>query len=309
METPQLRMEGERLQNEFALDTKQRDNPLEIEKSPISAETTTGLTLTSASSTRNLDVQFTQDFQSNTLEEEDFGIDRDVVCVSLGPRNCWYVRWSDGASAWENIPAMLHKKLMGRNKSLPTVVSLSISPENYWVIVFKDGSFATSGFQMSPNMLDAFLDDVEPVQFAFAPAGGWILIRRDGSMAWERLPSTLEKLLFERKSDAHKVTQVTISTFGGWFVQFEDGECEWEAIPQALQSILVNNLSKSTSNLVVALSPSDALSYFICIGDVAEWTYPNCHLREALDYGQTESGTLPESVTWEIPLSAPSSVE
>jgi hypothetical protein len=159
-------------------------------------------------------------------EEEDVDgdyIDRDVSYVSFGTKGSWYVRWTDGTSAWESLPPGLQSKLSSRNKSLPPVSSLAISGENQWVVIFSDGSFATSGFAMSGKFNEAFFDDIEPKLFIFAPAGGWLLVRQDGSMAWERLPSTLDLLLQRRTVHDPPIQQIAISGFGGWFVRFLDG--------------------------------------------------------------------------------------
>ena len=164
--------------------------------------------------------------QSNSASDAMDGPDRDVVYVAFGPRGGWYVRWSDGSSAWEQIPPSLHTKLYGRMRNLPHAECISISEMSQWVTVFGDGSFATSGFPVYGKLKEALHDppqDAELKTLIFAPGGGWLLMRDDGSMAWERLPSGLDELLKRRTKADAPVDCVSISGFGGWFLRFTDG--------------------------------------------------------------------------------------
>ena len=76
--------------------------------------------------------------------------------------------------------------------------------------------------------------DAEVSLFEFSPAGGWVLVREDGTMAWERLPSSLEVVLKRRTKMDSPVVQLSISGIGGWFVQFQDCECLWDSVPPSL---------------------------------------------------------------------------
>jgi hypothetical protein len=193
--------------------------------SPSEAQSdTTNYTNTTSNTTPDPIANMEEKIVSHEEDNDDY-IDRDVSYVAFGPKGAWYVKWTDGTSAWELLAPNLHTKLAGRNKSLPSVASLSISSENQWVTVFKDGSFATSGFPMSGKMKEAFFHDVEPKLFIFAPAGGWLLVRQDGSMNWERLPSSLDLLLKRRMVQDPPIQQIAISGFGGWFIRFSDGYC------------------------------------------------------------------------------------
>jgi hypothetical protein len=88
-------------------------------------------------------------------------------------------------------------------------------------------------------------------------------------------------------------------------------ECEWEAIPRPLEKILIANIRHADPNLVVSLSPVDGMSYFVCIGETAEWIAEGSNLRMALEHAHVKEPQMeiPESITWEVPLSASPSVE
>lgn len=131
-------------------------------------------------------------------------------------------RWSDGSAAWDHIPTTLHQKLCNRNKSLPGVVNMAISMDNSWLVLFKDGSFANSGFPITPKLEDSLFDDSPPVLFTFAPAGGWVLMRQDGTLSWDKLPTSLNSWLSDRSPQDSKISKLTISSYGGWFVMTED---------------------------------------------------------------------------------------
>jgi hypothetical protein len=194
-----------------------------MSKSPVEITSDKSDTTTYTNDTHENIPVLDEKITSHEEEEDEDYIDRDVSYVAFGGKGAWYVKWTDGTSAWESLAPSLHTKLAGRNKSLPSVISLSISSDNQWVCIFKDGSFATSGFPMSGKMRDAFFEDIEPKLFLFAPAGGWLLVRQDGSMDWERLPSSLDLLLKRRSIHDPPIQQIAISGFGGWFIRFLDG--------------------------------------------------------------------------------------
>ncbi|KAI8896740.1 hypothetical protein BC833DRAFT_596323 [Globomyces pollinis-pini] len=245
------------------------------------------------------------DHQVDPHSDIDSDVDRHVTNMAFGSRGSWFVRWSDGSLAWDQIPPSLHNKLFKRHKFLPTVKSLSISSNNDWLIVFDDGSFATSGFPMYGRLKESLADESDPVNFVFAPAGGWLLIRENGSMAWERLPTSLDELLKRRTQLDPAIEQISISGFGGWFVRFADGECEWEAIPKPLQKLLISRIRHADPNILVTLSPADGLSYFVAIGEVGEFVHDNPTLRTTLEFANGIVNQLPESVTWDIPKTPP----
>jgi hypothetical protein len=232
----------------------------------------------------------------------------DVAQLTIGPSNSFYIRWADHSASWELLTQNLSLKLRNRNKNLPKTFSLSIDVDGKWLIIFADGSFASSPFTMPAQMKKAFLsDNAEPELFLFAPAGGWILLYNDGSIAWERLPTGLDELLRRRTKSDSKIVQISISAFGGWFLSFADGECEWEGLPASLQSILIANVRKldpkSNRKIIVSLSLYDGFSYFVYIPleehAIAEWVGISENLNLALQYPQNPSNlNLPLSVEY-----------
>ncbi|KAJ3261680.1 hypothetical protein HK103_004631 [Boothiomyces macroporosus] len=234
-------------------------------------------------------------------------VERDVAFMAFGPKG-WFMLLTDGTTTWENIPPELHNKLYRRPKTLPPIQSLAISSDNSWVLIFKDGSFATSGFPMPMKMREALMDE-DPAKFIFAPAGGWLVLQQNGTMCWERLPSTLDQLLRRRTIYDPPIDQIAISAFGGWFVRFADGECEWEAIPNQLQKLLISRIRHADPNIVIALSPSDGQSYFACMGDVSEWVIDGNNFKIVFEHAVQGTGEIPESVTWNLSLSPSPSVE
>lgn len=155
---------------------------------------------------------------------------RTLAYIALGPRGSWFTRWSDGHTVWEGIPATLHTKLHGRSSQLPHVRSLSMLGQSEWVVVFDDGSICSSGFGLF-GRLTAELDACQVKCLVLAPACGWLLVRLDGSVSYERLPTGLSGLLERRTSIDPPIDQVCISGVGAWFVRFTDGECLWNGLP------------------------------------------------------------------------------
>lgn len=148
----------------------------------------------------------------------------DVTLCIFGPKS-WFMRFDDCSQAYENLPAYLSSKLCDRNSRLPHIVSISIQGDR-WVVIFLDGSFTTSGFPLHGKLRNALMDpedDSEPALFLFAPGDGWLLVRQNKSVVYERLPAGLEELLKRRSKLDPSIQQVSISGFGGWFIRFEDG--------------------------------------------------------------------------------------
>ncbi|KAI8920873.1 hypothetical protein DFJ77DRAFT_139695 [Powellomyces hirtus] len=208
------------------------------------------------------------------------------VTVAFGPRNGWFIRWSDGTSGWEGLPPTLHSKLNNRLPSLPGVRQLSMSDNNDWFVSFDDGSFATSGFPPRGKLWDALHNDADAdvTNLVFAPGGGFLLTREDGTAVWERLPTGLNDLLKRRSRGDPVVDYVAISKLGGWFVMFQDRECVWEGLPPQLERILIQIIRKNPPHLIVGLSPVDMMSYFIGVGYASETNINFTTLQAALEW-------------------------
>ncbi|KAI8908909.1 hypothetical protein EDD86DRAFT_206387 [Gorgonomyces haynaldii] len=222
---------------------------------------------------------------------------RRLVYCALG-KDSWYCRFDDGISCWDNLPQTLHYKLWNRSRSLPPVRSLAIMDQQ-WIAIFSDGSIASSGFAMNAKLRKELQDpDSESGVrlLAFAPGGGWIVVRYDGTMSWERLPSGLDTLIRRRHPQDPPVELLSISMFGGWFVRFEDGECEFEGLPKQLEQILVKEVRKAPENIVCALTPEDAGSFVIAVGDEEQVQHPRSSLKIVMRWSQGEQLELPPSL-------------
>lgn len=260
-------------------------------KPPHSSPEIDGTTVHSLDESDESDI----DFAAVGAQEGDVDSEREIVTVSFGPRGSWFARWSDGMAAWEGLAPNLHAKLKGRLPTLPGVRCLSVSEMGHWAVVFEDGSVATSGITVEGKLREALRDvDAEVKLLILAPGGGWLLVREDGTCAFERLPSGLQELLSRRTRFDPPIDQVAISGFGGWFVRFCDGECEWSSLPKPLQKFLIQMIRKGDPNLLLALSPSDGHSYFVAIGDTAEWVHDAKNFRETLEKANESSGSLNE---------------
>ncbi len=78
--------------------------------------------------------------------------------------------------------------------------------------------------------------------------------------------------------------------------------------------MLIAQIRHADPNLLVALSPSDGLSYFIVVGDHVEWVHDaSVSLRSALEYAQSypsvEGNALPETVIFNIPGATPPPID
>ncbi|RKO91622.1 hypothetical protein BDK51DRAFT_45497 [Blyttiomyces helicus] len=230
------------------------------------------------------------------------------VTAAFGPKGGWFLRWSDGASGWEHLPPTLHAKLNSRLRSLPGVRQLAMSELGQWFVSFDDGSYATSGFAVEGKLWDALHDggDADVTHLVFAPGGGWVLTREDGTVMWERLPTGLADLLKRRSRNDPPIETITISKMGGWFVRFQDRECEWEGLPPRLEKLLIQHIRKGAPHLVVALSPVDMNSYFIALGETHDWHHESARLRSAIEWasapGTVEPPEMNMNYTQPVPV-------
>ena len=212
-------------------------------------------------------------------------------------------RWSDGTQAWDNLPPTLHQKLSNRSKALPGVSNLAISMDNNWLILFKDGSFANSGFPITPKLQDSLFEDSAPALFTFAPAGGWVLVRGDGTIAFDKLPSTLHAWIENRTAESEMISKISISSYGGWFVLTKDKfkllirTYAWEGLPTALCNLL--DAQEEKTELFVSLSLFEGLQYLVSCDSKLEWVHPSATLTPTLQYARSETTQLPSNVTWE----------
>ncbi|KAI8821986.1 uncharacterized protein EV422DRAFT_619160 [Fimicolochytrium jonesii] len=230
------------------------------------------------------------------------------VTVAFGPRNGWYVRWSDGTSGWESLPPSLHAKLNKRLPSLPGVRQLSISDNSEWFVSFDDGSIATSGFPPRGKLWDALHSDADAdiTNLVFAPGGGFLLTREDGTYVFERLPTTLNDLLNKRGRGDPRIDYVAISKLGGWFVMFEDRECIWEGLPPRLEKVLIQTVRKNPPLLLVGLSSSEMMHYFVAVGTATDTNIDYPGLKAALSWAKRETDVQPEmNVNYTGPMPVP----
>lgn len=225
---------------------------------------------------------------------------REICFIKLGAKGTWFVKWNDGCTASQGLPPQLHAKIHKRSKKLPEIISLAISSENQWLVIFADGSFSSSILQMSEKLKNSLMAISEPSLFVFAPFGGWFLLRKDGSMSWERLPTGLDQLLSSRTSSDPAIKHVTINSVGGWLAQFESNNYIFGGIPERLENFLYSKLQKKTSNLIVELSLSESSHYFIQSGVDLEWINGTEDLQSVLKFALGDGDAIPADCVFEL---------
>lgn len=143
-------------------------------------------------------------------------LEKDVILCCFAPKGGFYFQCADGSAIWSNLPPSLHQKLYKRNQNLPRLISLSVSDTQDWLVIFQDGSFATSGFSLSPKLRSCLAnDDSTPILFKFGPHQAWVLVRADGTVESERLPTGLDMLLKRRSKFDAPIKDLQINSFGG----------------------------------------------------------------------------------------------
>jgi hypothetical protein len=233
-------------------------------------------------------------------------VHREICFIKLGGKGTWFVKYTDGTTASQGLPAQLHAKLHNRSKKLPGILSLSISAENEWLVVFKDGSFSRSVFRISEK-LETALSESEPALFVFAPFGGWVLIRQDFSICWERLPNDLEDLLSRKTAESSQpfVKHITINAVGGWFARFFNEEYAFGGVPTELERSISSLSPKKFGNLLVELSTAEESHYFLQSGSKSEFFTGTQDLGIVLEYAKGKGTLIPENCVFEPGMQSP----
>lgn len=122
-------------------------------------------------------------------------IQRNIVSFSFGEGII--ALFDNGEWAWTQITKHLDNKLRGRQKTLPSPVYVITDAGSRYYVQFADGTRkwrAHSSFTKAVNESESIVSIV-----AFSPRGGWYILFKDGTSAWNGLPIALNLLLEAKK--------------------------------------------------------------------------------------------------------------
>lgn len=129
------------------------------------------------------------------------------------------------------LPEPIQRRLKENSISAESILYIAIGTGNYYYIQFRSGETWWSG-SAADTEFDAILGrwDVQRVAFGAATVLGthavavsWVVVARDGKVAWKNIPRRLEGLLLSKSTTAP--AEIALGTNGSFFLKFMDGAC------------------------------------------------------------------------------------
>ncbi|KAJ1567573.1 hypothetical protein HK096_009413, partial [Nowakowskiella sp. JEL0078] len=160
-------------------------------------------------------------------ELSDYFNDYEIEQVEFGSNGCesYFVKFSDGSTAWNSLPRDLHNKINGRQKSLPGVSCLTFAEYGYdsaYFIMFQNRSYS---WYSDDDCFDEAMEDasnhngIDFVRLAPDDSSIYYVKYGDGTSAWNvsddfsRAASSTKHI----KTSQIRYTQDSISKY------FQDG--------------------------------------------------------------------------------------
>ena len=180
-----------------------------------------------------------------------------------------FVGSDDGCANIEgNLPSRLSSRLINEGIRTNNIRYLSCGPENSYYAELKSGDclWGISG----DDKFDDILAHIDVHRVAFGPfhtrngelETSWIVISKNGRVAWRNIPSGLHKILKERKPDMAVPSEVSIGFEGSYFVKFLDGRYKY-CLPSHIAEVCdkIHNEGRRITDVI--LHTEDSGSYII----------------------------------------------
>jgi len=109
--------------------------------------------------------------------------------------------------------------------------------------------------------MDTF--DVQRVAFGpFTSAPSWIIIGKNGKVAWRNLPCRLDMLLSKRTSSMSAPCEVSLGEHGSYFIRFLDGDIDY-CLPAHIAASCQEILNQGADITNIALHPETSEAFVI----------------------------------------------
>ena len=122
------------------------------------------------------------------------------------------------------IPKLLHNKLNGRARSLPSPTYVAIGSDDRYYIRFADGKSEWVGCENMGNELKNCNESIETVAFGES-WGSYFLVYQDGGCSYCNIPSDLEEFV----ENSGSLNCVSLGRDGAWYAEASDGRASWGA--------------------------------------------------------------------------------
>jgi hypothetical protein len=176
--------------------------------------------------------------------------DKTVTCVACGGIATIMLYENGGWAFTSNLPKLLHNKLNGRQKSLPSPSYVALGSQGRYYIKFKDGKSEWVGCSDMTQTLNQSNESVLTVAFG-EEWDSYFIVYSDGSHEYRNIPDALHKLLMSRNGKCD-LECVSLGPLGEYYVRARNGRSWWGGM--------------TTKNLQAVRSFKDRLT-FLDFGD------------------------------------------
>lgn len=170
------------------------------------------------------------------------------------------------------LPARLFRRMkdngMDPNDAASNLVFLASGPMDYYFAEFRSGEVwwgsppSDESYQTLCNEWDVYRVAFGPVSHLFNGTSdskehvstSWIILSRDGRVAWKNIPTSLHYLLASRLADEAAVEEVSLGSGGSYFVRFLDGTVDY-CLPAHMGSVCQKLEQDGASLTGVSLHP------------------------------------------------------
>ena len=178
--------------------------------------------------------------------------DKTVTCVACGGEAMIMLYETGGWAFTSNLPKLLHNKLNGRQKSLPSPLYVALGSQDRYYIRFQDGKCEFVG-------CDAMIQTLQKKQISrtvrtVAFGGDWdsyFIVYSDGGYEYSSIPLALHKLIKSRNGKCD-LACVSLGPSGEFYVRTQNEKAWWGGM--------------TTKNLQTVSSVKDRIT-FLDFGD------------------------------------------
>jgi len=165
-----------------------------------------------------------------------------VACVALGGHTTlvlYHTHTHITNTYMRGLPTQLHRKLNGRQKSLPPPEYVSMGSKDRWYLRFEDGKSQWVGCKFMTAQLQS--TDVTPRTVAFGKSSGsFFIVFEDGGFSYQNIPNALEEFIDNLEESNPKLKQVSLGPKDEWFVETDNGERGWGSLSRKCRKHIEN---------------------------------------------------------------------
>ncbi|KAL7541594.1 hypothetical protein ACHAXR_011051 [Thalassiosira sp. AJA248-18] len=151
--------------------------------------------------------------------------DQKVVCMACGGRATILIYEDGGWAFTPGLPKLLHNKLNGRQRSLPSPKYVSMGSQDRYYIEFVDGKSEWVGCDDMSTELNSSSSTVKTVAFG-EDWDSYFIVYTDGGYSYQNIPYDLYDILNRKKKKPY-LDCVSLGPDGEYFLSASNGRAWW----------------------------------------------------------------------------------